>query len=47
MAYLRIQGTGPEEAQGASFRQELTQGSGGVTPFVGAGHRRRVSLRAR
>ena len=45
--YLRIQGTGPEEAQGASFRQELTEISGGVTPFVGAGHRRRVSPRAR
>jgi hypothetical protein len=47
VADLWIQGTGPEEAQGARFGQELTEESGGVTPFVGAGHRRPVSLPAR
>jgi hypothetical protein len=47
VADLRIQGTGSQEAQGASFLQELLYGGGGGTPCVGAGHRRRVSPRSR
>jgi hypothetical protein len=47
MADLQIQRTRPQKAQGARLEQELLQRNRGVTPFVGAGHRRRVSLRAR
>jgi hypothetical protein len=47
VADLRIQGTGSQETQGACFRQERMQRSGGVTPIDGAGHRRRVSPLAR
>jgi len=44
---LRIQRAWPEETQGASIREELEHESGEVVPFVGAGHRRRISPLAR
>ena len=47
MAHLRFKWPWAQEAQGASFRQELLQKGGGVAPPVGAGHRRPVSPRVR
>jgi hypothetical protein len=47
MPNLRLQWPRAQESQGAGVRQELVQKGGGVTPVVGAGHRRPVSPRVR
>ena len=44
---LWLEWTGPQEPKGAGLPQQFVQEGGGVVPLLGAGHRRRVSPRAR